>query len=235
MNALHIAFLWDAFTNSRLCLKILVHVHIELQELLVRDFPADHDPLQRRRFGLSLDVPRECRFLPWVPSPIHSFSIMKTCRPVKNLSRICGIPPANPGLKRLFSPKLKQRFLPSSPSMGYTASMNPVSPTATDAPVFLYCVKGKEEKPMLETMFETNLLKEDYVFDVPLFTSPAAIHPLPFLGRPPRRAAMKDSAGAPGKPLERCRLKQLLIPILRRIGYTGTMERTAGASPAAHS
>ena len=88
---------------------------------------------------------------------------------------------------------------------------------------------------MLETMFETNLLKEDYVFDVPLFTSPAAIHPLPSLGRPPRRAAMKDSTGAPGKPLERCRLKQLLIPILRRIGYTGTMERTASASPAAHS
>ena len=70
---------------------------------------------------------------------------------------------------------------------------------------------------MLETMFETNLLKEDYVFDVPLFTSPAAIHPLPFLGRPPRRAAMKDSAGAPRKPRERYRLKQLLIPILRRL------------------
>ena len=54
---------------------------------------------------------------------------------------------------------------------------------------------------MLETMFETNLLKEDYVFDVPLFTSPAAIHPLPFLGRPPRRAAMKDSAGGQSGPL----------------------------------
>ena len=57
---------------------------------------------------------------------------------------------------------------------------------------------------MLETMFKTTVPKSDYVFDVPLFTSPAAIHPLPFLGRPPRRAAMKDSAGAPGKPLERC-------------------------------
>lgn len=90
---------------------------------------------------------------------------------------------------------------------------------------------------MLETMFETNFPKEDYVFDVPVFTSPADIHPLPFLGRPPRRPAMKDSVGAPGKPKPRegRRLKQLLIPFLQRIGYTGTMEPTAGASPAAHS
>lgn len=72
-------------------------------------------------------------------------------------------------------------------------------------------------------MFETTMLQSDLMFDIPLFTAPAAIRPLPFCGEPPR------SLYAGKNQILRHRkwhIKQLLIPILRRTGYTGNMEQT---------
>lgn len=98
-------------------------------------------------------------------------------------------------------------------------------------------------------MFDMTMPPNDLVFDVPPFApsslsplSPGAIRPLPFHGMAPRDLYLQARAipgthrqPSPGGQEKRLRLKQLLIPILRRIGYTGTMERRADASPTAHS
>lgn len=97
---------------------------------------------------------------------------------------------------------------------------------------------------------DRKMFPNDLVFDTPPLVSSlhsplshVSICPLPFLGMSPRqlyaRAAaasrMREMPKKPERPEKKSRLKQLLIPILRRIGYTETMEPTADASPAAHS
>ncbi len=100
---------------------------------------------------------------------------------------------------------------------------------------------------------DRKMFPDDLVFDMPQFSpslhsplSHASIHPLPFLGMSPRCLYARAAAAArtrevpkkpkkPERPQKKSRLKQLLIPILRRIGYTGTMEPAADASPTAHS
>lgn len=90
-------------------------------------------------------------------------------------------------------------------------------------------------------MFDKTMTPNDLVFDIPVIApfplsplSHMSIHPLPFLGASPRR--LYDGAiVASKKSRKKHRLKQLLIPYFRRMGYTGTMEQATDASPIAHS